>query len=255
MSVETTISVVVPTLDRPEDLEICLEHLQDQTCDDFIMLIVDSGTGANEPVIDSFRDSLRIRHHMIPKNGLPRARNISLSMIDTDVVAFCDEDARPVDGWLKEIASEFDRDQTVGAVGGPVLKPDETLQPRKTIARVHDNGEVTDNFDADHRATVKHLRGTNMAFRTDLLRELGGFDPVYRGTAHFEDTDATYKIHQVGYDVVYTPKAIVYHYHADEDRNFRNYYEPMLWNWPVLLEKTDPSMKDRLSFYVRWVVR
>jgi GT2 family glycosyltransferase len=103
--------------------------------------------------------------------------------------------------------------------------------------------------------TVEHLRGTNMSFDLNILRELGGFDPAYIGTAHFEDTDATHKIHRAGYEVVYTPDALIYHTHPMAERNKEEYYRYMMANWPVLFEKTKPTVPDRLSFYVRWLMR
>ncbi|TKX52894.1 hypothetical protein EXE42_15085, partial [Halorubrum sp. SP3] len=111
----------------------------------------------------------------------------------------------------------------VGAVGGPVLEPGDSLQDRETVGRIQPNGEIVSNFDADDRCLVHHLRGTNMSFDVDLLRELGGFDPAYEGTAHYEDTDATYKVHRAGYDVVYTPEAVLEHYHPESERDLKAY--------------------------------
>lgn len=255
---ETTrpsVCVVVPTLDAPDRLETCLECLTKQTYEYLSVRIADSGTGVNEETVDSFRDELSVTHHMMSKNGLPRARNAALAGVNADVVAFCDEDARPVERWVKALVSEFERSGAVGAVGGPVLEPTQRLQHREIVARVGNNGEVTANLDANYRTTVEHLRGTNMAFRTELLRELGGFDPAFTGTAHFEDTDATYAVHRAGKQLVYTPEAVVYHHHPMEEREHHRYYSSMLRNWPILFEKTEPSVLDRASFYARLFTR
>lgn len=249
------VCVVVPTLDAPDRLEACLRCLTEQTYESATIRIADSGTGANRATVDSFRDELPIVHQMMSKSGLPRARNAALAEVDADIVAFCDEDARPVEGWVEALVGEFERSKVVGAVGGPILEPSQRLQHRETVAKVGDNGEVTANFDANHCAAVKHLRGTNMSFRTELLRELGGFDPAFTGTAHFEDTDATYAVHRVGKRVIYTPEAVVYHHHPMEEREHHRYYSSMLGNWPVLFEKTDPSALDRASFYARLFAR
>lgn len=248
------VSVVVPTIDEPDELRGCFERLVKQTYDPFDVLVVDSGTGTNQRIVDAFADRLDVEMDHVPKHGLPRARNNAISKLDdTDVVAFCDPDARPVPEWIEALVEEYG--DSVGAVGGPVLEPGENLQSRDEVGVVRSNGEIIANFDADRRTPVEHLRGTNMSFALDVLRELGGFDPAYAGTAHFEDTDATYKVHRAGYDVVYTPDASIEHHHPIAERNRRAYYRYMMANWPVLFEKTKPTVPDRLSFYARWTTR
>jgi len=248
------ITVVIPTIDEPEELRLCLSCLDDQQYEPFDVLVIDSGTGVNQEVVDEFSDRLTVAMRSEPKHGLPRARNIALSQLDgADIVAFCDPDARPVPGWLAALDAEYT--DGVGAVGGPVLEPGDTRQPRETVGRIRPNGEIVSNFDADERCVVQHLRGTNMSFDVDVLRELGGFDPAYAGTAHYEDTDATYKVHRAGYDVVYTPEAALEHYHPDSERDLAAYHHYRLTNWPILFEKTNPSPRDRLSFYTRLLVR
>lgn len=248
------VSVVIPTIDQPDELRECFVCLVEQDYEDFDVLVVDSGSGVNQRVVDEFAGQLDARMVSTDKNGLPRARNYAVSMLeDIEVVAFCDPDARPVPGWISALVAEYDTG--VGAVGGPVLDPSASLQPRETVGMIRSNGEIVSNFDADRRTTVQHLRGTNMSFDVDVLRELGGFDPAYRGTAHFEDTDATYKVFRADYDVVYTPDAALEHHHPKDDRDLEAYYHFMLANWPVLFEKTGASFGDRMSFHARRVVR
>jgi hypothetical protein len=63
-----------------------------------------------------------------------------------------------------------------------------------------------------------------MAFRTDVLRELGGFDPalgagtVARGG---DDLAAFFDVIAAGHSIVYEPTAVVYHRHRRDYASLR----------------------------------
>lgn len=56
-----------------------------------------------------------------------------------------------------------------------------------------------------------HLEGTNWAMRTQLIRDVGGFDPKFGGVAEWFDTDVEQKIKKKGFILYYNPKAYLYH--------------------------------------------
>jgi hypothetical protein len=74
--------------------------------------------------------------------------------------------------------------------------------------------------------------GQNMAFRRDLLRHLGGFDPAL-GTATpalaGEDLEAMLRVLLAGHKVVYEPRAIVRHEHQREYEQFKR----RVWGYGV----------------------
>jgi len=97
MSEQKHVSLIIPTIDEPDELRACFDCLVEQTYDQFNVTVVDSGEGVNQTVIDSFDELLCAQMLQIPKNGLPRARNYAVSRLEeTDIVAFCDPDAPPV---------------------------------------------------------------------------------------------------------------------------------------------------------------
>ena len=62
---------------------------------------------------------------------------------------------------------------------------------------------LTDNERAEH------VPGCNMAFKRDKLREIGGFDPVYRAAG--DDVDVCWKLLDMGYEIHFHPSAVVWH--------------------------------------------
>lgn len=242
------VDLVICTLNRPDKLETCLEHLSNVEYPNFHIVIIDSGDASH--VVDRFH-SLPIEYIDAPADGLPQARNRGLQHCTGDIVSFIDDDAYVQPDFLTEIVAEFD--ENTGAVGGPVLDPGQNFVEVEPVAEVRQNGEVVDNFDSTVRSTVDHLRGANMHYRRDVLVELGGFDGRYGGTAHFEDTDMSYRVKQAGYEVVYTPSAPVIHDHGH--RGGPGYWRWRLKNWPLLFSKVDAGPVGTVSFIVRFVVR
>ena len=60
---------------------------------------------------------------------------------------------------------------------------------------------------ADERA--EHLPGCNMAFRREVLEQLGGFDPVYMAAG--DDVDLCWRVLDRGWDIGFHPAALVWH--------------------------------------------
>ena len=57
---------------------------------------------------------------------------------------------------------------------------------------------------------AEHIAGCNMAFRRDVLMQLGGFDPVYRAAG--DDVDICWRLQDAGYTIGFSPAAIVWHF-------------------------------------------
>ena len=64
-----------------------------------------------------------------------------------------------------------------------------------------------------------------MAFRRELLLQLGGFDPRLDGgtaTCSGGDTDMFARVLETGAQIVYTPEALVWHRHRRTDTELRS---------------------------------
>lgn len=151
--------------------------------------------------------------------GLARARNTGLASCDTEFVAFIDDDAVADPLWLREIVNAFDDSAADVAVAGgkvvprweaprPAWLPDSAL----TYLSLVDLGER-----ARELVGREWLAGTNIAFRTERLRDAGGFS-VHLGRAgggqnlmSNEETEAMRRIMAGGHRAFYQPAAIVEH--------------------------------------------
>jgi GT2 family glycosyltransferase len=61
------------------------------------------------------------------------------------------------------------------------------------------------------RRNVEWASGGNSSFRRDLVSRAGGFEEGFEGNAIFEDTDFSYRVRRLGYDILFEPAAVVTH--------------------------------------------
>ena len=60
-----------------------------------------------------------------------------------------------------------------------------------------------------------------MSFRWDVLIKVNGFDPFYTINAG-EDLDIGYRLVRAGYQLLYSPEAVVFHQHSDNEDRLKN---------------------------------
>lgn len=153
----------------------------------------------------------KIRHFPIPERGLGLAfaRNFGLQKARGSIVVFIDDDIVPAPHWLDALIHPFD-DPEICAVGGAVL-PD--LSDINTVGRCvsflgFPAGGLRRYLEANGRdRETNHISGGNCAFRTDLAREIGGFDEFMRCV---EDTDFFERMARQK-KMLFVPGALVFH--------------------------------------------
>lgn len=170
--------------------------------------------------------------------GLSGARNTAIELAGTrasEVLVFLDDDATPRAGWLDVLLGHFDN-PAVAAVGGsahPIWPA--TGRPATLPARDGEPGEFdwvvgcTYAGQPTRVSPVRNLMGCNMAFRTGLLSDAGGFATELGrvGTSPLgcEETELCIKItHQnPGKQILFDPVAAVDH-HVSQARTGWDYF-------------------------------
>lgn len=221
------VSIVIPTHERPEDLARCLDSLS--CVEDSLneVIVVDSGPTTNRTAAVAARYGVRHVVERLP--GLNRARNAGVAAAIHDIVAFVDDDVVVSREWLAAIRACF-VDPAVGCATGLVLPLElETAgqeeyelysQPRRDLQRHVYSRSVL-------RPSAAGLvgMGANMAFRRDLLLQLGEFDlrlgPV-ACTRAGDETDMFARVLDSGRLIVYAPDAYVWHRHRRTVREVRS---------------------------------
>lgn len=163
--------------------------------------------------------------------GLSGARNTGIAASDSTFVAFLDDDAEPVVGWLANLLAPFS-DRSVVAVGGRAL----AARPERFPAWwPHEYDWIVGcswTGLPESLTEVRNVIGCTMAFRRDALAETGGFHAdlgrVGNNAAGCEETELCIRLRRRGGRIVYEPQAIVRH-HVDDARLTARYFLRRCW--------------------------
>ena len=142
----------------------------------------------------------------------PAKRDIGINVAQGKIIAFLDDDAFPVAGWIKSAVKYFE-DDSIAAVGGPAVTPDNSSDRELASGVVYASSLIA--WKNNYRYIPKTAREVddyptcNLFVRKDTLEEIGGFDNKFWPG---EDTIVCYKIvENLGKKIYYDPDALVYH--------------------------------------------
>jgi GT2 family glycosyltransferase len=196
------VSVVVCTYNGRRTIRDCMIGLANLQYPNFEVIVVDDGSTDDTAEIVREYD---VRLVQTENRGLSAARNLGIELATGDIIAYTDDDAYPDPHWLYYLAHTF---RTTGymAVGGPNLPPPGDGSVAEAVA--NSPGGPMHVLLSDHEA--EHIPGCNMAFRANVLRAIGGFDPQFRTAG--DDVDVCWRIQQAGWKVGFHPAALVWHH-------------------------------------------
>lgn len=225
------VTIVIPTRDKLHLLQECFELLNETVNWAHVHLII---------VDDHSRDldALRFLEMVQKKPGLrckvlrpanaaapfnySHLVNLALPHVETPLILHLNNDVNALEpGWLEEMAGWFTQPD-VGVVGAKLIYPDRSLNHTGIIVGPH--GGLADTPYAHvpendvpgvewHGAVreVAAVTGACLLTRTDLYRQLGGFDEQALGVA-FNDVDYCLRVNAAGHRVLYTPQAKLMHW-------------------------------------------
>ena len=213
-----TISVIIPTHNRPARLGECLEALsrQDYPRGAFEVIVVDDGTPDRARVaaaLEPFRASLDVQLLTQENAGPAKARNAGAAKAKFDYLAFTDDDCAPRPHWLSELAAAFEKLPDV-VIGGSTVNG---LSANPCSEASHRLVEyVVDYF---LKKGTPFFPSSNLALSRASFEAVGGFDTSFPLAAG-EDRDFCAKVRHLGIRLIAAPGAVVEHRHPLDLRGF-----------------------------------
>lgn len=231
-----SVSVVVPTYDRPRDLRECLLSLAAQaTARPLEIVVVDNhpASGLTPPVAAEFPGVALVSE---ARQGRAYASNKGFAVARGEIIVSIDDDIIAPPDWLEKLLAPFARTD-VTAVTANTLPLKLATPAQRFFEEYSGFWRGATRWEADtgwfgsfrrRAAPTWELGGTgNAAFRASILAHpqiglmyeaLGAGTPTGTG----EDIYLFYKVLKAGYTIAYEPSAFVWHKHRREARALRS---------------------------------
>ena len=213
------VSIVIPCYNQINYTYQCLISIKENT--DFqktpyeVIIADDVSTDATRE-IGFYADNLVIARNR-ENMGFLKNCNQAAEIAKGKYIFFLNNDTKVNAGWLESLVSLIESDDSIGMVGSKLVYPDGRLQEAGGIiwsdgsgwnyGRLQDPEEPEYNYVKE----VDYISGAAIMIRTDLWKEIGGFDERF-APAYYEDTDLAFEVRKHGKKVVFQPKSVITHF-------------------------------------------
>ncbi len=204
------LSVILPTHNRPQQLERCLNALSHQDLPGrcFEVIIIDDGSRMplDNPV-SRFKNVFDIVLIRQDRKGPAAARNKGAQIARGRYLVFTDDDCVPLKHWLSTIVKGFEKNPGC-LVGGKtiILFPENNYSTASQLIIDF----LYDEYNKDPE-NAKFFTSNNFAVQAKDFQELLGFAAESFPFAGGEDRDFCARWLSQGRRMVYVPAAQVYH--------------------------------------------
>ena len=217
-SLTPEVSIIVVLFGKAHLTALCIDAIIANCDRPYEVVLVDNGSDDETRLLLE-----RIEGGLILRNkenvGFSKACMQGAAQALGTYLCFLNNDALLQPGSVSSAINNFERDRTVGAVGGKILFANGTLQEAGSIlwsdgsawgvGRGDDPTLPQHNF----RRVVDYCSGVFLVTPRSLFFQMGGFDPIYQ-PAYYEDSDYCLSLSLAGYKILYEPASVVAHYES-----------------------------------------
>ncbi len=268
-----SVSIIIPTRDKPDVLKKCVDSILGKTCYlHYEIVIVNNGSDLKK-TYDYFNELKAIANvRIIDYNeefNFSAINNYAARQASGEVLLFLNNDMEVISGeWLSAMLEHVQRKE-VGAVGGKLLYPNNTIQHAGAILGLTGGSDVgvAGHWHKHHPADSHGYFGRShiiqdlscvtaacMMIRKEIFNELGGFDENI--AVAFNDVELCIRIRQQGYLIVYTPYALLYHHESlsrgyedspEKQARFAREVKYVRDKWGSVIDSGDPYYSPNLA--------
>ena len=234
MSIRVTGCIV--TYNNMSTINETLQSLFEYTKDiDFKLYVVDNGStdGTIELIRNCFPQIELIEQ--ADNVGFGAGHNVAINRIDSDYHIVINPDIVLIENSIKKMVDFLENNTDIALLSPKICYPDGKVQilgkrnphlkyifasrfrTEKLSSLLKEYAML--NTDLTRPVDIENASGCFMAFRTSVLKSIGGFDDRY--FMYFEDADITREVRRVS-RAVYFPDAVVTHvWNRDSKKNYK----------------------------------
>jgi len=247
------LSVIIATMNRPHELQRCIESFVGQSILPDELIIVDDGNLNTEDVRRSIPGNIVFKYHRKAEPGLSASRNIGAKMADSEYILFLDDDVVLEPGYIEEIMKVYrdDKEKHIGAVSGVVVNRKKmpaflkywerfflmskgkqgAILPWSFYTRIESPGKIL---------KTDWVPGGLSCFRREVFNEFQLYDFKvfgHSGRHGLADIEFSIKVSRK-YELYVTPAARLYHYQPEQtpQRSFSAGYK-QTFNYAVIFQR------------------
>nr|MBF0221239.1 glycosyltransferase family 2 protein [Desulfobulbaceae bacterium] len=212
------VSIVVVNYNGERNIDNCLESVLSGIECDAELLVVDNASqdSSCQKLTEIAEKNKRVRVVFSPKNlGYAGAINYALKYVSGKYLAVLNMDLLVEKSWLQPLVNFLDDNPDVAAVTPLVVLMDRNLVNAAGqnihITGLGFNRGLGESIDAfgEKPFAVSGLHGCAFVTRTQLLKDIGGFDEA--GFLYHEDVNMSWFLRLLGFELYCVPGSVVYH--------------------------------------------
>jgi glucosyl-dolichyl phosphate glucuronosyltransferase len=227
------------------------------------VLVVDNNSkDQTREVIEDFcrRYPDHFRYMFVSRQGKSHALNAALQQVESDVLAFTDDDVIVEPGWLKNLIAPLEDNQWCGAAGRISLGHDFSPPRWMAIGTEFDlRGSLVQFDQGDKEGNLtKAPFGANMAFKASVFQKYGDFRTDLgrngRSLIGNEDTEFAERVMAAGGRLCYVPTAVVNH-PVPPERLTKKYFRAYWYSYGRSLSRQDGTRVPLWKIPLRYLRR
>ena len=210
------ITIIVPAKNEEKTIGRCLHSLKSLNYPNYEIIVVNDGsTDGTEEILKQFNAVTIINTAGV---GPSMARNLAIEKSGGEYLAFTDGDCLIDKEWLNELLTYF-TDTGIMGVGGDQLQPEDETAFGKDVYEFFNLIAFSSDYLKTEKEvmTIRHNPTCNMMYRKAAFEKIGNFK---KDLWPCEDLEFDCRLIQSGYELIFNPKAIVYHYRP---KNLKKY--------------------------------
>lgn len=207
------VTIIIPNYNGLHFMESCMQALQNQTCQDFDLLVVDNGS--------SDGSVLWLKEQNIPSifleenTGFSGAVNVGIRAAKTPYVILLNNDTEAEPEYVEELVNAIEQSDRIFSVSPKMVQLyhkeliDDAGDMYSIMGWAYQRGVGQEVGRYDKPCHIFSACAGAAIYRREVFEKIGYFDEMH--FAYLEDIDVGYRAKIAGYYNRYCPQAVVYH--------------------------------------------